>query len=98
MCPSPNDLRQVPRRPWTKNSTIIAGRRDEPVRVGWLPVCFPALSAKPRKKLEPSARKAAWACLHRWRDEAVKAGRQNHAGLHWPFRSWSGRLLVWRAG
>jgi hypothetical protein len=38
-----------------------------------LPGCSPALSVKPRKKLEPNA-EGLLGLLHRWRDEAIRAG------------------------
>jgi transposase len=39
-----------------------------------LAVCFPAFERQPRKKLEPSPERLL-AVLHRWRDEAARAGR-----------------------
>jgi transposase len=54
------------------NSTIVAV--VELSQSSWL-VCgvLPGIESQPRKKLEPSPERLL-AVLHRWRDEAVRAG------------------------
>src|SRR6201993_4450422 len=56
-----------------KNSTIIAvvELSQSSWLVGWV---VPGIERQPCKKLEPSPERL-FAVLHRWRDEAVKAGR-----------------------
>ena len=56
-----------------QNSTIIAV--VEMSQSSWLVGgMLPGIERQPRKKLEPSPERLL-ALLHRWRDEAVKAGR-----------------------
>src|SRR4029077_18511146 len=56
-----------------QDSTIIAV--VEMSQSSWLVAgMLPGIERQPRKKLEPSAERLL-ALLHRWRDEAVKAGR-----------------------
>ena len=45
-------------------------------------VCFPALSVSRAKKLEPSPERLL-VLLHRWRDEAIKAGRDDFWLARW---------------
>src|SRR5262249_54036903 len=69
--PQPNDLRRS-LVALDHNSTIIAVvelRRSSWLVGGVLPV----IERQPRKKLEPGAERLL-AVLHRWRDEAVRAG------------------------
>src|SRR5580692_733853 len=57
-----------------QNSTIIAV--VELSQSSWLVAgMLPGIERQPRKKLEPSAERLL-GLLHRWRDEAVKAGRK----------------------
>src|SRR6267143_1362723 len=57
-----------------QNSTTIAV--IELSQSSWLVAgMLPGIERQPRKKLEPSAERLL-GLLHRWRDEAVKAGRQ----------------------
>src|ERR1700731_2412104 len=57
-----------------QDSTIIAV--VEMSQSSWLVAgMLPGIERQPRKKLEPSAERLL-GLLHRWRDEAVKAGRQ----------------------
>src|SRR6202043_2295719 len=57
-----------------QDSTIIAV--VEMSQLSWLVAgMLPGIERQPRKKLEPRPRTAAYALLHRWRDEAVRAGR-----------------------
>src|SRR2546421_8274031 len=56
-----------------QNSTIIAV--IEMSQSSWLVAgMLPGIERQPRKKLEPSPERLL-AVLHRWQDEAVKAGR-----------------------
>src|SRR5213079_180386 len=56
-----------------QNSTIIAV--VELSQSSWLVAgVLPGIERQPRKKLEPSPERLL-AVLHRWRDEAVRAGR-----------------------
>src|SRR5436189_5879287 len=56
-----------------QNSTIIAV--IEMSQSSWLVAgVLPGIERQPRKKLEPSPERLL-AVLHRWRDEAVRAGR-----------------------
>jgi hypothetical protein len=70
-----------------QDSTIIAV--VEMSQSSWLVAgMLPGIERQPRKKLEPSAERLL-GLLHRWRDEAVKAGRQiTRIALdgfwHWP--------------
>src|ERR1700719_4777502 len=71
--PQPNDLSRslVALDP---DSTIIAV--VEMSQSSWLVGgMLPGIERQPRKKLEPSAERLL-GLLHRWRDEAVKAGRK----------------------
>src|SRR5271170_6780557 len=57
-----------------QDSTIIAV--VEMSQSSWLVAgMLPGIERQPRKKLEPSAERLL-GLLHRWRDEAVKAGRK----------------------
>src|SRR3981189_125664 len=57
-----------------QDSTVIAG--VEMSQSSWLVAgVLPDIERQPRKKLEPSAERLL-GLLHRWRDEAVKAGRK----------------------
>src|SRR5213596_3204488 len=70
--PQPNDLSRS-LVALDQNSTIIAV--IELSQSSWLVAgMLPGIERQPRKKLEPSAERLL-GLLHRWRDEAVKAGR-----------------------
>jgi hypothetical protein len=70
--PQPNDLSRSLIAP-DQNSTIIAV--VELSQSSWLVAgVLPGVERQPRKKLEPSPERLH-AVLHRWRDEAVRAGR-----------------------
>jgi transposase len=70
--PQPNDLSRS-RVALDQNSTIIAV--IEMSQSSWLVGgVLPGIERQPRKKLEPSPERLL-AVLHRWRDEAVRAGR-----------------------
>ena len=70
--PQPNDLSRS-LVALDQNSTIIAV--VELSQSSWLVGgMLPGIERQPRKKLEPSPERL-FALLHRWRDEAVKAGR-----------------------
>ena len=70
--PQPNDLSRS-LVALDQNSTIIAV--IEMSQSSWLVGgIVPGIERQPRKKLEPSPERLL-ALLHRWRDEAVKAGR-----------------------
>src|ERR1700756_2817234 len=70
--PQPNDLSRS-LVALDQNSTIIAV--VEMSQSSWLVGgILPGIERQPRKKLEPSPERLL-ALLHRWRDEAVKAGR-----------------------
>jgi len=70
--PQPNDLSRS-LVVLDHNSTIIAV--VEMNQSSWLVAgMLPGIERQPRKKLEPSPERLL-ALLHRWRDEAVKAGR-----------------------
>ena len=87
--PQPNDLsRSLVALDY--NSTIIAV--VEMSQSSWL---LPGIERQPRRKLEPSPERLL-ALLHRWRDEAVKAGR-TISGLRWPSRP-AATGFGWRAG
>ena len=71
--PQPNDLSR-PLVALDQDSTIIAV--VEMSQSSWLVAgMLPGIGRQPRKKLEPSA-ESLLGLLHRWRDEAVKAGRK----------------------
>ena len=71
--PQPNDLSRS-LVALDQDSTIIAV--VEMSQSSWLVAgMLPGIERQPRKKLEPSAEKLL-GLLHRWRDEAVKAGRK----------------------
>src|ERR1700730_7311735 len=71
--PQPNDLTRS-LVALDQDSTIIAV--VEMSQSSWLVAgMLPGIERQPRKKLEPSAERLL-GLLHRWRDEAVKAGRQ----------------------
>ena len=70
--PQPNDL-SGSLVALDQNSTIIAV--VEMSQSSWLVAgMLPGIERQPRKKLEPSPERLL-AVLHRWRDEAVRAGR-----------------------
>ena len=70
--PQPNDLSRS-LVALDQNSTIIAV--VELSQSSWLVGgVVPGIERQPRKKLEPSPERLL-AVLHRWRDEAVRAGR-----------------------
>ena len=70
--PQPNDLSRS-LVALDQNSTIIAV--VEMSQSSWLVGgMLPGIERQPRKKLEPSPERLL-ALLHRWRDEAVRAGR-----------------------
>src|SRR5438128_11813794 len=70
--PQPNDLSRS-LVALDQDSTIIAV--VEMSQSSWLVAgMLPGIERQPRKKLEPSA-ESLLGLLHRWRDEAVKAGR-----------------------
>src|SRR2546425_12076502 len=70
--PQPNDLSRS-LVALDQNSTIIAV--IEMSQSSWLIAgMLPGIERQPRKKLEPSPERLL-AVLHRWRDEAVRAGR-----------------------
>src|SRR5205085_12133365 len=69
--PQPNDLSRS-LVALDQNSTIIAVL--EMSQSSWLAAgMVPGIERQPRKKLEPSPERLL-AVLHRWRDEAVRAG------------------------
>ena len=71
--PQPNDLSRS-LVALDQNSTIIAV--VEMSQSSWLVAgMLPGIERQPRKKLEPSPERLL-GLLHRWRDEAVKAGRK----------------------
>jgi hypothetical protein len=71
--PQPNDLSRS-LVALDQDSTIIAV--VEVSQSSWLVAgMLPGIERQPRKKLEPSAERLL-GLLHRWRDEAVKAGRK----------------------
>src|ERR1700736_1206116 len=70
--PQPNDLSRS-LVALDQDSTIIAV--VEMSQSSWLVAgMLPGIERQPRKKLEPSPERLL-AVLHRWRDEAVRAGR-----------------------
>ena len=77
-----------------QDSTIIAV--VELSQSSWLVAgVLPGIERQPRKKLEPSAERLL-GLLHRWRDEAVRAGR-TISGLRWPSKP-AAMASGWRAG
>src|SRR5580704_2637687 len=71
--PQPNDLSRS-LVALDQDGTIIAV--VEMSQSSWLVAgMLPGIERQPRKKLEPSAERLL-GLLHRWRDEAVKAGRK----------------------
>src|SRR6478736_5674940 len=71
--PQPNDLSRS-LVALDQNSTIIAV--VEMSQSSWLVGgMLPGIERQPRKKLEPSAERLL-GLLHRWRDEAVRAGKK----------------------
>src|ERR1700730_9144184 len=73
--PQPNDLSRS-LVALGQDSTIIVVEMSQS---SWLVAgMLPGIERQPRKKLEPSAERLL-GLLHRWRDEAVKAGRKDHA-------------------
>src|SRR5712672_150613 len=71
--PQPNDLSRS-LVALDQDSTIIAV--VEMSQSSWLVAgVLPGIERQPRKKLEPSAERLL-GLLHRWRDEAVRAGKK----------------------
>src|ERR1700719_2948584 len=71
--PQPNDLSRS-LVALDQNSTIIAV--VELSQSGWLVAgVLPGIECQPRKKLEPNA-EGLLGLLHRWRDEAIRAGKE----------------------
>ena len=88
--PQPNDLSRS-LVALDQNSTIIAV--VELSQSSWLVGgVVPGIERQPRKKLEPSPERLL-AVLHRWRDEAVRAGRT----MRWPSKP-AAMASGWRAG
>jgi transposase len=88
--PQPNDLSRS-LVALDQNSTIIAV--VEMSQSSWLiGGLVPGIERQPRQKLEPSPEQLL-AVLHRWRDEAVRAGPDDHADCA-GLRSWPRRLLA----
>jgi transposase len=92
--PQPNDLsRSVVAL--DQNSTIIAV--VELSQSSWLVAgVLPGVERQPCKKLEPNPERLL-ILLHRWRDEAVRAGRARSRGLHLPLKP-AATGFGWRAG
>ena len=71
--PQPNDLSRS-LVALDQNSTIIAV--IEMSQSSWLVAgVLPGIERQPRKKLEPNAERLL-GLLHRWRDEAIRAGKE----------------------
>jgi transposase len=71
--PQPNDLSRS-LVALDQNSTIIAV--IEMSQSSWLVAgVLPGIERQPRKKLEPNA-EGLLGLLHRWRDEAIRAGKE----------------------
>src|SRR5437763_12908944 len=88
--PQPNDLSRS-LVALDQDSTIIAV--VEMSQSSWLVAgMLPGIERQPRKKLEPSAERLL-GLLHRWRDEAVKAGRKCRRIA----RMGNGATAPWRA-
>ena len=78
--PQPNDLSRS-LVALDHNSTIIAV--VELSQLSWLVGgVLPGIERQPRKKLEPNPERLL-ALLHRWRDEAIKAGRDGFWLARW---------------
>jgi transposase len=91
--PQPNDLSRS-LVALDQNSTIIAV--IEMSQSSWLVGgVLPGIERQPRKKLEPSPERLL-SVLHRWRDEAVRAGPISR-GLRWPSKP-AATASGWRAG
>ena len=91
--PQPNDLSRS-LVALDQNSTIIAV--VEMSQSSWLVAgMLPGIERQPRQKLEPSPERLL-ALLHRWQDEAVRAGRTIH-GLRSPSKP-AATASGWRAG
>ena len=91
--PQPNDLSRS-LVALDQNSTIIAV--VELSQSSWLVAgVVPGIGRQPRKKLEPSPERLL-GLLHRWRDEAVRAGR-TITQLRWPSKPVA-TASGWRAG
>src|SRR5262245_26314238 len=91
--PQPNDLSRS-LVALDQNSTIIVV--VELSQSSWLVGgVVPGIERQPRKKLEPSPERLL-AVLHRWRDEAVRAGR-NITRIRWPSKP-AATASGWRAG
>jgi hypothetical protein len=58
-------------KPWNSLHAYRSAAFIRPV----LPGVLPGIERQPRKKLEPSAERLL-GLLHRWRDEAVRAGKK----------------------
>src|SRR6266404_5751190 len=83
--PQPNDLSRS-LVALDQDSTIIAV--VEMSQSSWLVAgMLPGIERQPRKKLEPSAERLL-GLLHRWRDEAAKAGRLDTELLKRGFLGW----------
>ena len=91
--PQPNDLSRS-LVALDQNSTIIAV--IEMSQSSWLVAgMLPGVERQPRKKLEPSPERLV-GLLHRWRDEAVRAGARSR-GLSLPSKP-AATAFGWRAG
>ena len=91
--PQPNDLSRS-LVALDQNSTMIAV--VELSQSSWLVAgMLPGIERQPRKKLEPSPERLL-ALLHRWRDEAVRAGPRS-PGLRLPSKP-AATAFGWRAG
>src|SRR5712675_614898 len=88
--PQPNDLSRS-LVALDQDSTVIAV--VEMSQSSWLVAgVLPGIERQPRKKLEPSAERLL-GLLHRWRDEAVKAGKKI-TRIALAFEAGKRRLLV----
>ena len=91
--PQPNDLSRS-LVALDQDSTIIAV--VEMSQSSWLVAgVLPGIERQPRKKLEPNAERLL-GLLHRWRDEAVRAGKRSR-GLRLPSKP-AATASGWRAG
>jgi transposase len=91
--PQPNDLSRS-LVALDQDSTIIAVEMSQS---SWLVAgMLPGIERQPRKKLEPSAERLL-GLLHRWRDEAVKAGRKI-TRIALAFEAGRDGFWCWRAG
>src|SRR5690242_8308505 len=92
--PQPNDLSRS-LVALDQNSTIIAV--VELSHSSWLVGgVLPGIERQPRKKLEPSPERLL-ALLHRWRDEAVRAGR-TITRIALAFEAGRDGVAAWRTG